>query len=209
MDRVFSKMNIEEFLSQLSSKQPIPGGGGASALAGAVAASLVSMVVNLTTGKKKFAAFEEDLRRILRDATDIRDRLVELIQADADAFYPLSRAYGMSKDDENREHVLQECLRQAVRPPMDMMRQIHRAVDLLDELLGKSSRIVLSDVGVAAAMCYSAVCGASLNVFINTALIDDAKLAHSLNSEANAILKECGEKSIAIFDKVKDKLNNG
>ena len=104
-------MELYAWLTELSSASPAPGGGGASALVGAVASSLGSMVANLTTGKKKYACYQADIERILAQTADLTARLHGLIAADAEAFVPLSAAYGIPKDDPTRAERLESALR--------------------------------------------------------------------------------------------------
>jgi len=103
-------MNVYDWVKDLASPSPAPGGGGASALAGALAAALGSMVANLTTGKKKYAAYQQDIERILEETARLTDRLYGLIQKDEEAFLPLSRAYGIPKEDPARGEVLEAAL---------------------------------------------------------------------------------------------------
>ena len=93
----FSSMSCSDFVNVLASSEPVPGGGGASALVGAVGAALGSMVANLTIGKKKYADVEENMRECLQKAEDLQSRLLDLIRQDAEAFAPLAAAYGMPK----------------------------------------------------------------------------------------------------------------
>ncbi|MEG1559265.1 MAG: cyclodeaminase/cyclohydrolase family protein [Clostridia bacterium] len=203
----FSSLKITDFLDILSTKAPVPGGGGASALVGAVASALASMVANLTTGKKKYAEYEPDIQRIIGEAKLESDKLIDLIQADADAFYPLSQAYGLDKNADNRDFELQRTLRAAIDPPLLIMQEITRVIALHDELLKKGSKIALSDVGVGAIMCKSALLGASLNVFINTKLLTDRTFAEETNKYANELIDKYGKMADEIFDRVKKELN--
>jgi len=189
----FADQTIREFTDALASKSPVPGGGGAAALVGAVAAALASMVGNLTVGKKKYADVEEDIRALLERAESIRGELLRLMDEDASAFAPLAEAYAIPKDDPNREAVMQEALETAAEAPLQIMRVICKAIDLHKELLRKGSRLALSDVGVGAACCESALMSASLNVFINTKSMTDRGYAEALNMQADAMLQlYCG-----------------
>jgi len=116
-------LTIKEFLGELSTDAPVPGGGGASALAGAICSALCSMVASLTTGKKKYAQYQQDIERILKETTELTQTMEQLIQKDADAFEPLSRAYGIPKEDPEREKILEEALRTACSAPMDILRE--------------------------------------------------------------------------------------
>ena len=113
-----TKMSCEDFASVLAARQPVPGGGGAAAYVGALGVALGSMVGTYTSGKKSAAAYEGDIRRMLLAAEDIRVRLVALVDADADAFYPLSQAYAIPKDDPTRADVLESATRNAIVGPM-------------------------------------------------------------------------------------------
>lgn len=112
-----AEQSCQGFLDALASKAPVPGGGGASALAGALGAALATMVGNYTVGKKKYAHVEEDVRRLMADAEEIRAQLLAQVDADAAAFEPLSRAYAIPKDDPSREAVMEQCLRDAAGRP--------------------------------------------------------------------------------------------
>ena len=139
-------MNVYDWVKDLASPSPAPGGGGASALAGALAAALGSMVANLTTGKKKYAAYQQDIERILEETACLTDRLYGLIKKDEEAFLPLSKAYGIPKEDPARGEVLEAALRIAAEPPMEMLAALAELPPILEELLEKGSRLAVSDV---------------------------------------------------------------
>ena len=114
-------METSAFLKELASKAPVPGGGGVSALLGSLSAALASMVSNLTTGKKKYAAYEDDIQEILKKAEISREKLYALIEADAKAFEPLSKVYKLPKDTPNYDQLLENCLRQAAKVPFKIL----------------------------------------------------------------------------------------
>jgi formiminotetrahydrofolate cyclodeaminase len=126
---------ITGFIRDLSSKAPVPGGGGASALLGAVGVSLCSMVANLTSGKKKYRSRQADIDAILARTGLMTGRLLGLIERDAQVFEPLSRAYGIPKDEPGREEKLEKALVQACTVPMDILREVAGATDILEQLL--------------------------------------------------------------------------
>ena len=179
-----------DFADVLAAKEPVPGGGGAAALAGALGAALCSMVGNYTTGKKTYAAVEQDVQRMLARAEDVRKRLIELVQEDADAFEPLSQAYAIPRDDPRRGDVLEECTKHACEAPLEMMRQVCLAIELLEEMGQKGSRMLVSDVGCGAYLCQAALKAASLNVFVNTKSLRDREYACGVESEVDAMLAE-------------------
>lgn len=182
------ELSLSDFTEKLSSKAAVPGGGGASALVGALGAALASMVGNLTVGKPKYAAVEEDVKALMLRAKAAEKKLLSLIEEDARAFEPLSRAYGIPKDDPARESIMEKALYDASQPPLEMMRVCAEVTDVLSEMLNKGSVLAVSDVGVGAALAAAAMKGASLNVFINTGLMKNAATAEALNAEADALL---------------------
>lgn len=182
--------SCNEFLNQLASGAAVPGGGGASALCGALGAALGSMVCNLTLGKKKYAGVQQDIQRIVGRTEELRNQLQQLVQADADAFEPLSKAYGLPKDAPERDQVMAQCLKDAGAVPLRIMEACAQVVELLEELAEKGSRLALSDVGVAAVFCRAALEGASLNVYINTKLMKDRALAEAYESQADGLLAQ-------------------
>ena len=179
-----------EFLEELSSSAPVPGRGGASAAAGAYAAALGLMVGNLTTGKKKYADVEEEICESMKKLEQLRDKLTRLVDEDAKAFEPLSKAYGMPKETEEqkklKEQVMETALREACRVPLEIMEVSIEVMELLQVLEEKGSRLAVSDAGVGILFAKTSLEGASLNVFINTRLMKDRQYAEELNQRADA-----------------------
>lgn len=199
-------MEIEEFITQLSSKSSTPGGGGASALLGAISTALCSMVANLTTGKKKYAAYQADIDRILKQVPTLTTELLNLIQKDADSFAPLAKAYGIPKEQPDREVILENVLKDACSVPIEMLRKLQETVELVEELEVKGSTLAVSDVGVAATACRSAMEGAVMNVFINTKLMKDRIYAEKLNKEATTLLMDGTRRCQKVYEKVLGRL---
>lgn len=163
------------FIDTLASKAPVPGGGGASALVGSIGIALGSMVGNLTIGKKKYADVEEDIQILLRKSETLIERFNQLVEEDAAVFEPLSKAYGLPGNTEEerlkKESVLQEALIKATQVPLQIAESCLIAIRLLEQYAKKGSRLVLSDAGVGAILCKSALQGAKLNVLINLKLM--------------------------------------
>lgn len=187
-------LKINDFTDKLSSAAPVPGGGGASALMGGIASSLCSMVANLTTGKKKYAEYQPDIDRILETVPKLTEEILELINKDAEAFEPLSKAYSIPKDQEGRDELLENALRVASDAPFAIVEKMVEVTDLIEELTIKGSRLAISDVGVAACACAAAVRGASMNVFINTKLMKDREYAASMNEKTISIVNDVVER---------------
>ncbi len=198
--------SCKEFLSKLASGDPTPGGGGASAFCAALSTALASMVANLTSGKKKYAEYQEDIERILADAQQLRLQFEELVNADARVFAPLAKAYGLPKDTPNeialREQVMEKCLHDASAVPLEIMEKVTETIVLLEELAKKGSRMVISDVGVGATFCRSALIGASLNVYINTALMKEREYAAQLDDKVDELLGEWTQRADKVVNDV-------
>lgn len=206
----FSDITLSDFVSQLSTKAPVPGGGGASALVGAVGSALGCMVGSLTVGKKKYAAVEGEIKELMEKSQALQKRLLALIDKDAEAFEPLSKAYSLPKETEeekaHKAQVMAVVLKEASDVPMEIMECCCQALDLIAEYAEKGSVIAISDAGVAAAMCVSALKGASLNVFINTKSMEDRALAEELNKKAGGMLDKYVPYGDEIFAKVRGRL---
>ena len=202
----FVNKTCTEFSEQLASSAPIPGGGGAAALVGALGAALASMVSNLTIGKKKYAAYEDDLKKLLEKSEAIRKELLSLVDKDAEAFEPLSKAYSIPKDNPDREKIMEDCLRLACTVPMDILRAADKAALLLPELVEKGSSYAVSDVGCAAACCKAAAQSACLNVYINTKLMNDRDYAAALEKEAEELVQRCSSTADEAYNSVLVKL---
>ena len=187
----------------LASKEPVPGGGGASALVGAVGAALGHMVGSLTLGKKKYADVQKDIISLNAKAESIQTELLKLVRRDAEAFGPLAKAYGMPKDTEEQRaekaHVMETALKDACVVPLEIMIKCCEAIDLHEEYAGKGTAIAISDVGCGVACCKAALMAASLNVFINTKLMEDRESAEFNNKKANEMLERYTAKADRIF----------
>ena len=181
-----------EFIEALASKEPTPGGGGASAYAGALASALASMVGNLTVGKKKYADVEERVQSELLELADTRLRLLELIDADAAAFAPLAAAYGMPRgtDEEAaaQKAALQAALVDACEVPLEIMRQCVQVIESCVFMVKHGSVLALSDAGAAVVLAKAALLSASLNVRINIASMDDAVRAAAYREQMEDLI---------------------
>ncbi len=196
------ELNLNDFSKELFSKNPVPGGGGASALVGALAASLVGMTANFTVGKKKYEEYFDDLERILEKGETLRLRLLDLIEEDAEGFGEIAKAYAMKPRD---EEAFERALVCAVMPPLNMMKALAEVVELLEELLIKGSVLMISDVGTGAAFAEAAVRSAYLNVIINTNLMKDRDGADAYEAAANNLLT-FADRALKVYREVADRL---
>jgi len=206
MNYKFADMSCVGFAEVLASREPVPGGGGASALVGALGVALCSMVGNLTVGRKKYAQYENDLKVILIEAEGVRNKLLELIDEDAKAFDPLAKAYSISKDDPQRQEIMEKVLTDACIAPLEMMRCCCHAIELLEEMLDKGSVTLVSDVGCGALFSKAALSGASLNIFINSASLSDREKAKAIEREADAMLEKYIPRAEAVAKEVEARI---
>ncbi len=202
----YGDSSIKDFAEALASGEAVPGGGGASALVGAVGIALGNMVGSLTAGKKTYADVEEEIRAWMDEARDLRLELIDAIDADAEAFLPLSKAYGIPKDDPDRAQIMEDALRTACEAPLDLMWKLCRAIELLEGFAAKGSRIAISDAGVGAACCKAALQGAALNIFINTKSMSDREYADSIDEQTEAMLTDYSDRADRVYEEVLGKL---
>jgi len=184
---------LPDFLEALGSGAPTPGGGAASAVAGALAAALAEMVANFTVGRPKYAEVEAGMRAIVARARTMRERLLALAEDDERAYAQVSAAYKRPKatDEERdaREGAIQAALRAAMQPPLEVMRLACDAVEMAGDVAASGNATVVSDAGCAALLGEAAVRAAALNVLANVALLKDAAAAEE-GRQAVARLEE-------------------
>ena len=208
MPEKLTDKSLAAFADELAAKKPVPGGGGAAAAAGALGAALCIMVGNYTVGKKKYAAYEAGVLRIMEEADQLQKELIRLVDADAEAFTPLSQAYAIPKEDPKRAEVLEVATIGACRAPLEMIRCSARAIDLLEEMLEKGSVMLVSDVGCGALLCRAAMECAAMNVYINTKTMQDRSLAEEMEQEAEQLIFEYREKASAIAYSVTEQIRS-
>ena len=192
-----------EFVKVLSSDAPAPGGGGAAALVGAIGTALGNMVGSLTVGKKKYADVQDEILALKARCDELQKKLLDQVEADEVNFLPLAKAYGIPKDDPNRDKILEEATVIACKVPMHIMELCCEAIDCIVVFAAKGSRLAVSDAGCGAVCCKAALQAASLNVFINTKSLKNREVAEELNRKANLMLNKYCQLADEIFNEVK------
>lgn len=209
---MIEKQTIHEFLDVLSSKQPVPGGGGASALAGALGTALGLMVGNLTVGKKKYADVEEEMILMMEKLTSMQAEMVHLSDEDARVFAPLAAAYGLPSGTEEeklyKQAVMEENLLEASLVPLRVMELSVEILGILRELEQKGSVMAISDVGVAVQFIRTALTGAVMNIYINTKSMKDREKAREVDNQAIGFLSEGVVLADNIYTNVLQRLNH-
>lgn len=207
---MIEKQEIGTWIETLASKAPVPGGGGASALGGALASALGQMVSNLTIGKKRYADVETEVKEICEHLEKIQKDLLDLADQDAEVFAPLARAYCLPTNTEEeratKDWEMEKNLLEASLVPLQIMGMAIEVLKDLDVLEEKGSKMAVSDVGVASQFARSAVTGAVMNIYINTRSMKDREKAEELNREADALLRDGIYLADQIYGRVQEKL---
>ena len=201
---------ICEYLEVLSSKAPVPGGGGASALAGALGNALGQMVANLTIGKKKYAQVEDEIKELAERMKGIQGQFTALADQDAKVFAPLAKCYSLPSGTEEEKaykaEVMEARLLDASLVPMEIMEKASEMLEIMDILADKGSRMAVSDVGVGVQFIRTALLGAVMNVYINTKSMKNREKAEEMNEKAERLIKEGTEAADRIYQKVLEQL---
>ena len=195
--------SCREFVTVLASDAPAPGGGGAAALVGAIGTALGNMVGSLTVGKKKYADVEAEIIALKAKCHDLQKQLRDQVEADEVNFLPLAKAYGIPKDDPNRDKVMEEATIIACSTPMHIMELCCEAIEAIAVFAEKGSRLAVSDAGCGAVCCKAALQAASLNVFINTKSLKNREVAEEMNAKANGMLDKYCAMADDIFASVR------
>lgn len=202
---------IEQFLAALASQSATPGGGSAAAIIGAMGAALVSMVCNLTIGKKKYAEVEGDMKAVLAKSETLRRELIGMIEDDVKAFDAVMGAYGMPKetdaDKAARDQAIQAALKMATDVPLACARAARQVIDIAATASDKGNLNVISDAGVGVLAGYAALRSAALNVFTNARMITDKTFAEAKLKELNQLLAGAEAATEKAYGVVKDKVS--
>lgn len=207
----YVKESCESFVERLSSKEPTPGGGGASALTGALGTALGNMVGALTLGKKKYQDVEDEIRQLMKEAKMLQNNLLAAVQKDASAFEPLAAAYRMPKETaeqrKEKERVMEAALKTACEVPFEIMEMCCRGIELCGSFAEKGSALAVSDAGAGASFCRAALESASFNVYINTKAMKDRSYAEQANRKADEMravyTKKADEIIAGVFRSIK------
>ena len=192
-----------QFAAQLASKAPVPGGGGAAALIGALAAALCSMAGNYSTDKKSAEGHEEELRAAIDKAEELRMRLLALVDADAEAFAPLAAAWRLPKDEVGKA-ALQQATLDACVAPMDMLQSCAELVPPLETIRKYGAKSLQSDVGCAASALAAALECAGMNLLVNTRLLDDGMvMEHQLFQLLDAAVPRAKSITRGVMDELR------
>lgn len=201
---------IQVFLDELASKASTPGGGSAAAIIGAMGAALVSMVANLTVGKKNYEAVEGDIKNILARSEALRTQLTDMVKADVEVFNQVMGAYGMPKETDEqkaqRTEAIQAALKEATDVPLACAKLCAEVIHLCLPVAEKGNKGVISDAGVAVLAGYAALRSAALNVYINIGGIKDESFVQDRSKQLESILTGMDGLTEKVYQIVKSRL---
>jgi methenyltetrahydrofolate cyclohydrolase len=201
---------VDTFLDDLASGAPTPGGGSAAAVMGAMGAALVSMVCNVTIGKKGHEAVEPEMKSVRTESEQVRRRLTAMVAADVAAFDGLMAAYRLPKqsdeDKSRRAEAIERNLRAATESPLDCARACAEVIGLAKRAAMCGYLGVISDAGVGVLAAHAALRSAALNVYINVPTLKDRTFASLATAEIEKLLDTSAGETEAVFALVRDKL---
>jgi formiminotetrahydrofolate cyclodeaminase len=207
---MITQASVAKFLDDLASSAPTPGGGSAAAIMGAMGAALVSMVCNVSIGKKGLEAVEPEMKTVREQSEKLRVRLLELVAEDIAAFDGLMAAYRLPKAGETdklrRTEAIQTSLRAATETPLDCARACAEVIDLAQRAGESGYSGVISDAGVGVLAAYAALRSAALNVYINAPSLKDKEFARRVTTEVDELLEASAQRSEAVYALVRGRL---
>ncbi|UCG90342.1 MAG: cyclodeaminase/cyclohydrolase family protein [Candidatus Heimdallarchaeota archaeon] len=206
-DRNLVDLTVSEFIEEVASDKPAPGGGSVSALGGALGAALAVLVGKATVGKEKFVDVQEEMEKVVSRGTDLHQRLNKMVDEDTNAFNQILKAYRMSKDEpEVRSTAIQQALQGAAEVPLEVAKLSFEALDLILAVAERGNKNAITDAGVAALFADSAIRGAIFNVKINILSIKDEEVKSKFKREIEEVLIQLDSKREAIVKVVEAEL---
>ena len=203
---MLANMNIKDFLDKTASSDPVPGGGSVAALSAAVAGALTEMVAGLTIGKKKYVEVEEEMKEVQKAALEFRNKFVDDIDRDSDAFNEVMAAFKLPKETDEekakRKEAIQEGTKKASLVPLDVAKDAFKIMGIIEKVVVKGNQNAVTDGAVAAMMARTAVLSALYNVKINLGSIKDEAFVEKLTKEVQELESKVGEVEKNILSKV-------
>lgn len=194
---MYAEKSINYFLDRLCSSSPEPGGGGASALGGAIAASLCGMLASLTIGKKGYESVQNEMEEAYEKSKKLKDEMLELLQRDTEAFEDASKALKMPRETEEqkslRAKALEEGLKKATEVPLEIMEKALEIAKLAHRTSLKGNKMAISDGAVSAIFAEAAAMGGMINVLINLSWMKDKEYVAQTSKKLDVIIKEVQE----------------
>jgi len=210
MTERLAEKSVLQFLDELASSAPAPGGGSGAALGGALGAALVSMVCNLTIGKKRYEAVQGEIKDLLSQSEALRKELTDLLEEDVAAYTGYSVAAKMPRDTDEekaeRARVMQAALKTATDVPLRIAVAAVKVMDLCMPAAEKGNKWAVSDAGVAVLMAEAALRSAALNVLINLGTLKDKAFVADRRAKLESLLEGKPAMRDEIYDYVVGRL---
>ncbi len=203
---MLASMGLKEFLEKTASNDPVPGGGSIAAMSAATAAALTEMVANLTVGKKKYVEVEEEMKVIAEKASNLREKLINDIDRDADSFNLVMDAFKLPKETDeekaDRSSAIQEATKKAALVPLEVAKEAFGMMEIIETVVVKGNANAVTDGAVAAMMARTAVLSALYNVKINLSSIKDETFVAEVSQQVKQLEEEVIVKEKGILGKV-------
>ena len=207
---MFIEKTVTDFVDALASKEPVPGGGSTAALGGSLAAALVSMVCNLTIGKKGYESVDAPMGEILHKTEALRRELLALLESDTQVYAKVMAAYRQPRktpeQQQAREAAIQDALKEAAEVPMSIAERCSRVVDLAMPAAEMGNTWAVSDAGVGVLMAEACMHAALLNVSINLSSIRDQAYVDQATARMQAITAGKGDLKERVLQAVHQKI---
>lgn len=205
------EMKVKDFIAELASDSPAPGGGSVAAISGSLGAGLLTMVCRLTIGKKGYEQFETDMRTALEDGENYCRKLTVLVDEDTNAFNQVMAAFKMPKESAEQKEVrtatIQSAFKKAADTPFTIAENCMAVLTLAEKIVNKANTNAISDVGVAAQVAFAGLESAAMNVKINLPSIKDAEYVKQKSAQVEKMLIEGKKKSEEIYQIVGKQLS--
>jgi formiminotetrahydrofolate cyclodeaminase len=204
----FGELKLAEFVEQLASAAPVPGGGSASAVAASVGAGLVAMVASLSQDRPKYVAHAALHARSIEVGRRLAARFLELADADADAYATFSASLKLPRDTDDektqRRSAMSAAARAAADVPLKVVEGCQELVASAESLVGRSNANASSDLNVAALLAEAAARGAAENVYVNLPSVDDEPYRGEMTSRVKGLIDDIEELAAAVHAGVRD-----
>jgi methenyltetrahydrofolate cyclohydrolase len=208
---MIKQSSIEDFLDELASRNPTPGGGSAAAMMGAMGAALLSMVCNLTIGKARYRDVEEELSAVLARTEQLRRQLAEMIEEDIESFGAVMQAYAMPRQTPEesvlRSQAIQNALKVATQVPLRCCRVCREIIELSVVVAQQGNSHVVSDAGVAVLVAHAALRSGALNVMINIKAMTDREFVASQLAELDELVSRASAATEACYQSVRQSIS--
>ncbi len=207
-NKILVNLTVTEFIEEVASDKPAPGGGSVSALGGALGAALAVLVGKTTVGKEKFAEVQKEMEKVVSRGTELYQKFNKMVDEDTNAFNEILKAYRMPKDDPQvRSKAIQNAFQGAAEVPLEVAKLSFEALDLILAVAERGNKNAITDAGVAALFAESAVRGAIFNVKINMLSIKDEKIKAQYKNDIEEMLTQLDSKKEAILKVVEAELS--